>query len=60
MKSHTGLTFSIGPRSIYNESTKQKVNARTSTETELIVIDNKIAKVILTKKFVEEQEFDIN
>ena len=58
-KSHTGSTFNIGSGSICNESTKEKVNARSSTEAELIVIDDKIAKVLLTKKFIEEQRFQI-
>ena len=46
LKSHTGSTFSIGSGSIYNESTKKEVNARSSIEAELIARDVKIVKVI--------------
>ena len=32
MKSHTRSAFTLGKGAIWNESTKQKVNARSSTE----------------------------
>ena len=35
------------------------MNARSSIEAELIAIDDKIAKVIWTKKFFEEQGFQM-
>ena len=35
-KSHTGSTFSLGKGSIWSDSNKQKVNAQSSTEAELI------------------------
>ena len=35
MKSHTGSIFTLGNKAIRNNSTKQKVNARSSTEAEL-------------------------
>ena len=57
MKSHTGSTFTLGKGSISSSSTKQKINSRSSTEGELIGIDDKISKVIWTKKFIEEQGF---
>ena len=59
LKSHTGSTFSIGSGSVCHESSKQKVNARSSTKAELIEIDDKSTKVIWTKKFIEEQGFQI-
>ena len=45
MKSHTGSIFTLGKGCISGSSTKQKVNARSSTESELIGIDDKISKV---------------
>ena len=60
MKSHTGSTFTLGKGSIWNESTKQKVNARSSTEAKLISIDDKISKIIWMKRFIEAQGFDID
>ena len=46
MKSHIESTIILGKRSISSESTKQKVNLRSSTEAELVAINDKIAKVI--------------
>ena len=60
MKSHTGSVFTIGKGCITSDSTKQKVNARSSTEAELIAVDDKISKVIWIKKFIENQGFKIN
>jgi hypothetical protein len=46
MKSHTGAVFTMGKGAIIGSSTKQKVNSRSSTESELIGVDDKIAKVL--------------
>ena len=45
---------------IYNDSTKQKTKARSSTEAKLIGIDDKITKIIWMKKFTEFQGFQID
>eukprot|EP00957_Ditylum_brightwellii_P125412 9559371-Ditylum_brightwellii.AAC.1 len=44
MKSHTGATFMLGKRLISSDSTKQKVNTCNTTESELVAVDDKIAK----------------
>ena len=59
MKSHTGSNFTLGKGMITSDSTKQKVNARSSTEAELIGVDDKVSKVIWTKKFIEAQGFQV-
>ena len=43
---------------MWDDSTKQKVNARSSTEAELI--SNKISKIIWKMRFIESQGFDID
>ena len=48
-KSHTGAVHSLGNGVISSISTKQKVNSRSSTEAELIGIDDVISKVLWTK-----------
>ena len=60
MKSHTGSIFSLGKGAIWNASTKQKVNARSSTEAELVSVDDQKSKIIWMKKFIESQEFEID
>ena len=55
--SHTGLIYTLGKGCIGGESPKKKVNARSSTEAELLVVDDKISKIIWMKRFIEEQGF---
>ena len=50
MKSHTGSTFSLGMGVIKADSTKQKVNARSSMEAESDGVDDEILKVLWTKR----------
>jgi hypothetical protein len=57
MKNHTGAMFTMGKGAISGSSTKQKVNSRSSTESELIGVDDKISRVLWTKRFLEWQEF---
>ena len=52
--------FTLGEGVIIIESTKQKVNSRISTESELIAIDDKIGKVMWVKRFLEYQNYKIN
>jgi Reverse transcriptase (RNA-dependent DNA polymerase) len=58
-KSHTGATMSLGSGAIQSVSTKQKINTRSSTEAELVSIDDVISKVLWTKLFLNEQGYNI-
>ena len=40
-------------------SLKQKVNARSSTEAELIGVDDFVSKILWTQKFLKSQGFEI-
>ena len=42
-----------------SDSTTQKVNARSLTEAKLIAVDDKIAKIIWIRRFIESQGFKI-
>ena len=55
MKSHTGTVFTLGKGAVISDSTKQKSNARSSTEAELNGVDDKISKILWSKKFIEYQ-----
>jgi len=52
--------FTLGKDAIISDSTKQKSNARSSTEAELNGVDDKISKILLSKKFIEYQGFKVN
>ena len=60
MKSHTGACMTLGKGMICSFSNKQKVNSRSSTEAELIAVDNKLSKVMWTMRFIEHQGFKVN
>jgi hypothetical protein len=58
-KSHTGATMIMGSGSIQNISRKQKLNTRSSTESELVAVDDIATMVLWTKLFMESQGYDI-
>jgi hypothetical protein len=59
MRSQTGSVFTMGKGSIISDALKQKVNSRSSTEAELIAVDDEISKVLWTKRFLEWQDFEV-
>ena len=58
-KSHTGVVMTFGEDSgaVISMSCKQKVNTRSSTEAELMAVDDAISQILLTKFFMEEQGY---
>jgi hypothetical protein len=61
-KSHTGATMSYGDGdgAVQSISRKQKLNTRSSTESELVGVDDGLVMILWTKLFLEEQGYDIN
>jgi hypothetical protein len=59
MKSHTGSVFTMGKGALASSSTKQKVNSRSSTESELYAMDDKMSKILWAKRFLEWQGFEV-
>ena len=53
MKSRTGGVMSLGKGSAYSASRKQKINMKSSTEAELVAIDDMLPQVLCTKYFLE-------
>jgi hypothetical protein len=51
--------MSLGKGSIYSMSQKQCLNTKSSTETELVGVDDGIPLVIWTCNFLEAQGFEI-
>ena len=54
-KGHTGVTLSQGKGGIYSGSWKQRLVARSSTESELIGVYDVLPQILWTKQFLEEQ-----
>jgi hypothetical protein len=60
-KSHTGAVMTYGQGAIQTISRKQKLNTRSSTEAELVGVDNESTLILLwTKLFMEAQGYNIN
>ena len=59
MKSHTGANMTLGGGVVTSVSTKQKVNSRSSTEAELIGLDDVLSKIVWTLLFIEAQGFKV-
>jgi hypothetical protein len=55
MRSHTGAVMTLVHGAIILDLTKQKFNARSSTESKMIAVADTIAKLLWTKKFIEAQ-----
>ena len=56
-KSHSGRALTMGKGSINNILTKQKLNTKSSTEAELVEVDDILMYVIWTKHFMEAQGY---
>ena len=55
MRGHTGGVFTLGKGAIYSTSTRQKINTKSSTETELVAAGEVLTQAIWCKNFIEEQ-----
>ena len=58
-KSHTGVAMTYGSGVPIAVSRKQKLNTRSSTEAELVGVDDGINLILWTKLFLEAQGIDI-
>ena len=55
MKSHSGMTMTMGKGAVIPSSCKQKINARRATKAELVAVDNNAAILLWTCLFVKAQ-----
>jgi hypothetical protein len=51
MKSHTGAMMTLGKGAIYGTSTRQKLNTKSSTESELVGVNDVMPQVLWTRYF---------
>ena len=52
--------MTLGNGAIISVSTKQKINTRSSTEAELVSIDDVLSKILWTTRFLKEQGWKVN
>ena len=58
MKGHTGVILSIGGNVVLSRSNKHKMNARSSTEAELIAVDDTLPTIQWARLFMKDQGFE--
>ena len=59
MRGHTGAKISLGRGSVIGMEKKHKINAKRSTDEELIGANNALPKMLWTQYFIEAQGFTI-
>ena len=59
MRGHTGGTLTMGRGFPLAKSTKQKLNTRSSTESEIVAVDDLIPQILWARLFMKEQGFDV-
>jgi hypothetical protein len=55
MHSHSGIIMMLGKGAMYSSSCKQKLNTKSSTEAELVGIDDAMGQVLWTRHFLAAQ-----
>jgi hypothetical protein len=55
MRSHTGALITVGKSAVFYKCNKQKLNAKSSTEAELIALSDILPQAINTANFIQEQ-----
>ena len=58
-RSHSGMSMQMGKGAITSMSRKQKLVTRSSTEAELVAVDDCMSQVLWTKYFLEEQGYPV-
>jgi hypothetical protein len=59
-KSHIGAVMMLGKGAMQSIARKQKMNVRSSTERELVAVDNAATMILWTKLFLEAQGYDVD
>jgi hypothetical protein len=59
MRGHTGGGLTMGRGYPYSTSTKQKLNTRSSTESELVGVDDMMPSILWTRNFLESQGYGV-
>ena len=59
MRSQSGGMMSLGKGAVYGSSTRQKLNTKSSTEAELVGVNDFMPQILWTKYFLEEQGYEL-
>ena len=59
MKGHAGATLTMGSGSVYSNSSKQKLVARSSTKAELVGVHDILPQILWTRNFLMSQGYPV-
>ena len=59
MRSHTGAMMSVGRGAAYSTSVRQKLNTKSSTEGELVGVDDVMPQCLWTRNFLKAQGYEV-
>ncbi len=60
VRSHTGAVFSLGKGGVISMSKKQKLNTKSSTEVEVVGVDDASLQILWTNYFIRSQGYQID
>ena len=60
MKSHTGGVMTLGKGAIYESSMRQRINTKSSTESELVAVNDVMPQILWTRYFLESQGYKVH
>jgi hypothetical protein len=60
MRSHTGAVMSMGKGAVFATSTKQKLNTKSSTEAEIVSVNDAMPQLLWTRYFLQTQGYDVH
>ncbi len=60
MRGHTGGVMTMGPGFSLDKSTKHKLNTRSSTESEIVAVNNLIPQILWAILFMKAQGFAVS
>ena len=59
MRGHTGGAMTMGQGFPFDKSTKHKLNTRSSTESEIVAVDDLIPQILWARLFMKAQDFKV-
>ena len=59
-KGHSGVMMTMDKGAIVSKSLKQKINTKSSTESELVALDSALPKILWCLYFIESQRYSID
>ena len=58
-RSHSGAVMSFGKGGVISMSCKQKINTKSSTEEELVAVDDASGLILWARRFMEDQGYNV-